>query len=77
MTSPQRLPPDEPEAEAELPSGPLLLFAGMLVKAAEQGNRALAELHLQMAEASGVPRQELIAEALRRRPQNPLLRSLT
>lgn len=76
MTSPGSLPPDGPPAEA-LPSRELLLFSGLLAKAAELGNRELVNLYVQMAEASGVPRPELLSEALQLSPQNPLLRSLT
>lgn len=70
MTSP------DTSQNVEPPPVELLTFVGLLVKAAEEGSQRLAELYLQMAEQSGLDRQQVLEWALRRRPGNPLLEAL-
>lgn len=71
-------PSSQPEMpDAGLPSGELLMFVGLIVKAAEEQDQRLLDLYLRMAEESGLSRSEVLAYALRRRPGNPLLASLS
>lgn len=72
-TSPPPSQPSDPDEQEVL----LEALAGLLVRAAEQSDREQAEMYLYSAEQAGLSRQAVLHLARQRRPNDPLLQSLT